>query len=102
MALTAKQLFNLQREAESKSYATNSAIRWTKAALNAAVQAISDTLDGDVLLQRSEVSPSGTGLPLIVSARIDAATSPFGLTLTNAEKKWLAAFVYYEIYVRDK
>lgn len=76
-------------------------ITWVKGAVNAAAQAVEDLLDGTVLLQRGEIAPTGTGLPAVTSARIDAATAPFSVTFGATAKRALAAKVFELKFIRD-
>lgn len=100
-ALTDEQKVRVRNAAERKAISSGQPVRWVKDALNAVTQAIADTLDGDTLLQRAEINPSGTGFPAVMSARIDAASQPYGISFTVAEKKWLFAFVCEVIFLRD-
>ncbi len=68
------------------------AINYTKAQANAALQAIEDLFDGDAPILKAEVAVGGTGFRALLSARIDAATTPFVFTAaqkTQLVKHWL-------------
>ena len=91
--LSKAEKFKIMRRAELKSNTASIPIRWAKQAIVDAAQAIEDAVDGTVNITRSEVPVDpGAGFNVIVSGRIDAATTPHGLTFTNSEKKWLFAF----------
>ena len=101
--LTISELRKIRNRAEAKANTTGIPIRWVKAAIHDTVQAIEDAIDGTINITRLEVpGGAGEGFNIIVSARIDAAAIPYGLTFTNAEKKWLFAFVVEQKYERDK
>jgi hypothetical protein len=102
-ALTDRQRRLIRNRAERKSQDLGVPVRWVKGAIHDAAQAIVDTLDGTVNLTRAEVPPGeGIGLPAILSARIDTATSAYGVTFTNPEKKWIVAFTLEQLFERDK
>ena len=81
--LTAIELNSVQREYERNRLP----IRFRKAVFNAAAQAVEDRM---------------TNSAAIIAADIDAATAPFGVTLTGAEKKQIAAQVFRLKFARDK
>ena len=69
---------------EIRQFCTKVPVRWSKAQLNSAAQAVENEL---------------TGLAAGISAAIDAAVLPF--VFTNAEKKLIAAKVFEHKFKRD-
>lgn len=63
-------------------------IRWVKACLHDTAQAIEDIL-------------SGLSLQNEVSNAIDGASSPYGVTFTAMEKRWITALVMEFKHTRD-
>ncbi len=84
--LTTAQKLLIQRYIENKATSSGSSVRWVKAALNAAAQAVENEL---------------TTIQPIVASAMNVATSPYGLTLNATEKKWLGGLVMYVKYVKD-
>lgn len=80
--LTTPELRGIRNAIERKAVS----VRWTKAAIHDAAQAVEDRL-------ASSAS--------VISSDIDAATSSHGLTLTVQEKKLLVAMVLRAKYGRD-
>jgi hypothetical protein len=70
----------------------------TKPQINAAMQAIEDTLL-DYVLQAGD---AGQTVQQLVSTAINAATQPLGVTFTAPQKKLLFAYWANVKYLRDK
>lgn len=87
--LTTAELVLLRRKAAEKARELDIPIRWVKGAINAAAQAVEDAMDAASFKSQ-------------VSSDMDTATSPFGVTFTNAEKKWIGAHVKEIVGLRDK
>jgi len=62
-------------------------VTWVKDAVRDAAQAIEDEL---------------TAAQATISAAVDTATSPHGITFTGAQKKIIGAWVFNAKYGRDK
>ena len=100
--LTTEEKNAIVKRAGVKSAAAGVSIRWVKQAIYDSAQAIEDAVSGDINLTRTEVPAGpGIGFNIVVSGRIDTAASPYGITFTNAEKKWLFAYVMEQTYTRD-
>lgn len=100
-AMTTSQKTQIRQAASRKATQLGVPVDWVKDAINDAAQAIINTLDGDVPLQQSEIGPTGTGFNVVMSNRIDNATSPYGFTFNVTQKKWLFAFVCEIVFQRD-
>ena len=99
--LTATEKTQLRNSVERWANSTGAPIPWLKAALEAAAQAVTDLLDGTSNILRAEIAAGeGTGLPAVVSARIDAATAPF--IFSAAAKKSIVAKVLELKFIRDR
>lgn len=92
--LTAPELATIRQEFVK----TLAVINITKLAINAAVQAIEDTLTDYVLV----AGDAGKTLQQLVSQAVDAATQPFGVTFTAPQKKLLFAYWAQYKYLKDK
>ena len=86
--LTDTEKTTLRRAAARKAAATGTSVHWIKACIQDAGQAIEDIL-------------SGASFQNTVSSAIDAASTPYGVTFTVSEKKWLLALVMKLKYERD-
>jgi len=85
--LTTQELRRVRNHLEKKQ--NGAAITWSKSAINAASQAVEDLLD----------APSTKAA---ISGAIDTALTPYGVTLTNAQKKWLVAKVFESKFIKDQ
>lgn len=86
--LTDAEKVKIRNAIARKAATADIPIRWGKAAINAAAQAVEDLL----------VSSAVT-----ISNAIDAATvGPYGITFTAAEKKWIVAWALSAKFDRDK
>jgi DNA-binding beta-propeller fold protein YncE len=92
--LTAPELAAIRQQ----YVATLAAINITKTPINAALQAIEDTLTDYVLV----ASDAGKTVQQLVSQAIDAATAPFSVTFTALQKKLLFAYWAQHKYLKDK
>jgi hypothetical protein len=86
--LTDEEKRKIRNAAERKANANSVSISWVKGAVNDAAQAIEDAI-------------SAAAFQTQVSSDIDTATSSYGVTFTNQEKKWLFAFVCEHKFRRD-
>lgn len=101
--LTATEYAHLRNFMERWATANAVPLTWVKGAVNAAAQTVEDLLDGTVNIIRAEIATGdGTGLPAVVSARIDTATAPFSITFSAAVKKALVAKVFELKFIRDR
>lgn len=86
LTVAEKQL--LRNVAECKANEFDIPIRWAKAAINDSGQAV------EIILDSAAFKTS-------VSNAIDAASTPYGVTFTNTEKKWIGALVMELKHARD-
>ncbi len=98
--LTGQDKQEIRNFMEQKAYETGIAVRWIKAAIHDAAQAIEDIEGGTYKIQCPE--DKLLSIVDIGSREVDAATAPYGLTLTNQEKKWLRAKVLERRFIKDK
>jgi len=98
-ALSESEKAKIRNFIEEKATSASVPISWVKGAINAAAQAIQDLEDGTKTIVKADVPAS---LLAIGSADIDAATSPFGITFTGQQKKWLRAKVLELRFLKDK
>lgn len=84
--LTAEQLTLIRQACAADAPAVN----YTKAQINAALQAIENVFDGDAPILRAEIAVAGTPFKQFLAGRIDAATAPF--VFTNPQKQLIARF----------
>jgi hypothetical protein len=84
--LTTEEKQKIRRGMERKAYEVGLNIRWIKAAANDAAQAVEDALQA--------AKPS-------ISTDIDTATTSYGITFTNAEKRYIGALVMEVLFSRD-
>lgn len=84
--LTDQEKTKIRQTVARKAAEHDVPIGWVKGAINDAAQAVEDHL----VDQASAIS-----------TEIDTATSPYGITFTNQEKKWIVALVMEMKYTRD-
>jgi len=78
--LTTEERALIRRRIAKKAIEQDVDIAWVKGAVNDAAQAIEDILTSATLQTQ-------------VSGAIDAAASPYGVTFTAQEKRWIVALV---------
>ena len=86
--LTTEELVKIRRAAARKAARADVPISWVKGALNDSAQAVENVL-------------SSVALQSQISSSIDAASSPYGITFTAQEKRWIAAMVMEVKFTRD-
>ena len=86
--LTQAEKVILRRVTARKAGEAGVPVRWVKACLHDAGQAIENILDS-------------TAFKAQVSDAIDSAASPYGVSFTNTEKRWLVAFIMELKRTRD-
>ena len=86
--LTDAEKVKIRNVIAKKAAKSDVPVSWVKGAINDAAQAVEHILDS-VAFQTQ------------VSSDIDTASSSYGVTFTNAEKKWISAIVMDLKYVRD-
>lgn len=84
--LVATEQVKIRNAVARKAEQGDIAIRWTKAAIGDAAQAVEDLLVNNATA---------------INNAIDAAASPYGVTFTATEKKWLVAVTLLSKYNRD-
>lgn len=100
--LSPAERVDVRNRLEAKALALGIPVSWVKGLVDAAAQAVEDLISGDSLIARAEVPAGGISFPVLLSARLDAATQPFGVTLTAAQKRHLVAFVLRVKFERDQ
>lgn len=101
--LTLEEKQKIVKRAYQKAKTLDIPVRWVKDTLHEIAETIQDAVDGTVKLTRIEVpGGAGVGFNVLVSDRIDVVATTHGLTFSNAEKKWLFAFVMELTFERDK
>ena len=86
--LTADELTKIRRAAAYKAREQSVELRWIKACLHDSAQAVEDILASSALATQ-------------ISSAIDSASSPYGVTFSAQEKRWVAALVMEVKYSRD-
>ena len=85
--LTAEERQKIRRALERYANENDLPIDYVKGAVNDAAQAIEDQL---------------TNVQASISAAVDAATAPYGISFTAAQKKIIGAYVFAAKYERDR
>lgn len=84
--LTDEEKTKIRNAAARKADEIGVPIRWVKGALNDVAQAVEDLLVNNATA---------------ISNAIDAASEPYGITFTAAEKKWIVALTVLMKHNRD-
>lgn len=86
--LTDDEKVKIRREIARIAAENSIPVSWVKGAIHDAAQVFEDIL-------------ASAAFKTQVSDDMDTATSPYGITFTNQQKKWIGAMVMYVNYVRD-
>ncbi len=86
--LTTDEKVKIRRAVARKAANIGVPVSWVKGAVNDSAQAVEDIL-------------ASAAFQTQVSDDIDTASTPYGVTFTNSEKKWIAALVMEINYVKD-
>lgn len=84
--LTTEEKTKIRNAAARKAVEADVPVRWVKGALNDAAQAVEDLI-------------IASAIP--ISNAINAASQPYGITFTAAEKKWIVALTVLMKHNRD-
>lgn len=100
--LTTEERTKIRRFMEQKANETAISVTWIKAAVNDASQAFEDLIDGTVVIADSEIPVAGKSFKILSKERMDAASTPHGVTFTNVQLKWIAAKTFELKFIRDR